>query len=147
MVEYLNTSDFRKKVCGLEDDFEIVITSNGIPKFVALSVSNQKKINELIDEVEQDLDIEKGKNKKDFESINISTFRKELCHLDSKKYYCVKNNNKPCIYIYPFEEKEKLSEGLALLKLLSFSKKDFKEGKVYTGEEVRNMLKNKCYSI
>lgn len=134
--EYLNTSGFRKIVCNLKEEFEIGITSSGIPKFVALSPSKYKKFMEKVDEMSKIHETNLDNFYKDFESINISSFRKELCHLDGNKYYRVENNKKPCIYIYPFLEKEKLSESLALLQLLAFSKKDIEEGRVYTSEEM-----------
>lgn len=71
----------------------------------------------------------------------ISAFKKDIASMDVSSPVTVTQNGEPLYVVISPEQYELLQEQMALLKLISFSEKDLKEGRTTSHTDLMNEIK------
>ena len=77
----------------------------------------------------------------------ISYLKKHAANLDLSEPMTITQNGKPTYTIESYEDRKHRGEAIALMKLLSFSIDDEKNGRVHSGTQTRDKLAKRKQSV
>lgn len=72
--------------------------------------------------------------------MTVSEMKVKASHIDPSEAITVTQNGKPVYVIVPYEQYIQDKEAIALVKILSRSSQDYREGRVMTGDELKEKL-------